>query len=133
MEAPMTDQQVSAPTLGEVLAELNTLQDFIPAHPYNALRASLFGTSQPCETCGGSGDIIRPDRIEPESYLGVCPACNGQGYRYTGGLVERMGEWLSGEGRYVTSAHYVTDQVRAHVLAALSAEIGPNPEGGEHG
>jgi hypothetical protein len=132
MEAPMTDQQVSVPTLLEAIQHIDVLAlqaaddgrgdaaGAFAAASY-IIRESVRGISQPCETCGGRGEVFwNYDYPEVEATVKAhapCPACNGQGYRYTGGLVERLhAVMLSGDG--------------CTAFAALSAEIGPNPEGG---
>ena len=125
----MTDEQV-APTLGDELAWLDRNStrsreesDYDrgwrhASHLAHArLRNSLYGISQPCETCGGRGKLPTAATGDP-TFQTACSDCNGQGYRCTGGLVERILERLRTEQTF-------------GLLDALSAEIGPNPEGGE--
>jgi len=137
------DQQMSAPTLGEVLAWLDELSEplkFQDSHregkrdafdlAWQQLRTSLYGTRGDCQTCwngemlcAGCERTTEPELCRQEHE--TCPDCNGQGYRYTGGLVERL---------IRAAADYDTSNPTGVVLIdALSAEIGPNPEGGEHG
>jgi len=121
----MTDQQVIAPTLGEAIQRIDVLAlqaaddgrgdaaGAFAAASY-IIRESVRGISQPCETCGGSGTIHLDHEVLADINV-ECPDCKGWGYRYTGGLVERILERLRTEQTF-------------GLLDALSAEIGPNPE-----